>query len=162
MPLTVLRPSLAVAGRVVGGTALAGVAGIAWSAGVEVRWFALRRCTVPVLPAGHRPLKVLHVSDLHLTPSQARKRRWVQGLAELEPDLVVSTGDNLAHQRSVPFVVEALGGLLDVPGVFVFGSNDYFAPTLRNPARYLMPDDGQRNTHTPRLPIDTSRPYREQ
>ena len=28
----------------------------------------------------------------------------------------------------------------------MFGSNDYFAPTLRNPLRYLLPDDGQRNT----------------
>jgi uncharacterized protein len=158
-PASPPRPALATAGRVVGATALAGAAGVAWSAGVEVRWFVLRRCTVPVLPAGHGPLKVLHVSDLHLTPGQVRKRRWVQGLAELEPDLVVNTGDNLAHQQSVPVVLEALGGLLDVPGVFVFGSNDYFAPTLRNPARYLLPDDGQRNTHThtPRLPYDDLR-----
>jgi predicted MPP superfamily phosphohydrolase len=133
------------------------VAGLVWSAGVEVRWFTLRRCTAPVLPAGHQPLRVLHVSDLHLTPTQARKRRWVRRLAELEPHLVVSTGDNLAHQRSVPFVLEAYGDLLDVPGVFVFGSNDYFAPTLRNPVRYLLPDDGQRNTHTSRLPSDELR-----
>ena len=36
------------------------------------------------------------------------------------------------------------------PGVFVFGSNDYFSPTLRNPLRYLLPDDGKRNTaHAP-------------
>ena len=150
-------PTPAAASRVVGAAALAGAAVVAWSAGVEVRWFTLRRCTAPVLPAGHQPLRVLHVSDLHLTPGQARKRRWVQALAELEPDLVVNTGDNLAHQRSVPFVLEAYGALLDVPGVFVFGSNDYFAPTLRNPARYLLPDDGQRNTHTPRLPYDDLR-----
>ena len=38
------------------------------------------------------------------------------------------------------------------PGVFVFGSNDYFSPTLRNPLRYLLPDDGRRNTNTPKLP----------
>jgi predicted MPP superfamily phosphohydrolase len=36
--------------------------------------------------------------------------------------------------------------------VFVLGSNDYFAPTLRNPLRYLLPDDGSRNTHTAKLP----------
>ncbi len=36
--------------------------------------------------------------------------------------------------------------------MFVFGSNDYFAPTLRNPLWYLFPDDGRRNTHTPKLP----------
>ena len=39
-----------------------------------------------------------------------------------------------------------------MPGVFVFGSNDYFAPTLRNPLRYLLPDDGKRHTDTPQLP----------
>jgi len=144
--------ALRTVGRVTGAAALAGAATLAWSAGVEVRWFALRRRTVPVLPAGHEPLRVLHVSDLHLTPSQGRKRAWVQGLAALEPDLVVNTGDNLAHPDSVPAVLDAFGGLLDAPGVFVFGSNDYFAPSLRNPVRYLLPDDGQRNTHTPKLP----------
>lgn len=128
------------------------MAGVAYAAGVEVRWFALRRATVPVLPPGHGPLRVLHVSDLHLTPGQGRKRAWVRALADLEPDLVVSTGDSLAHRDAVPAVLDALDGLLDVPGVFVFGSNDYFAPSLRNPVRYLLPDSGQRGTQTPRLP----------
>jgi hypothetical protein len=30
-----------------------------------------------VLPAGARPLKVLHVSDMHMTTRQERKQRWV-------------------------------------------------------------------------------------
>ncbi len=34
----------------------------------------------------------------------------------------------------------------------MFGSNDYFSPGWRNPARYLLPDTGHRNTHTPQLP----------
>jgi predicted MPP superfamily phosphohydrolase len=129
----------------------AGVLGLGWAAGVEVRWFALRRVSVPVLPAGQPPLKVLHLSDLHMTPGQRRKQTWVRGLAALRPDLVVSTGDSLAHMRAVPVVLEALGELLHVPGVFVFGSNDYFAPVMRNPARYLLPD-GRRNPRAPRLP----------
>ena len=33
-----------------------------------------------------------------------------------EPDLVVNTGDNLAHPKAVPAVVQALGDLLSVPG----------------------------------------------
>ena len=45
----------------------------------------------------------------------------------------------------------------DRPGVFVFGSNDYYAPTPRNPAWYLLPDDGRRNTHTPKLPFEDLR-----
>ena len=36
-----------------------------------------------------------------------------------------------------PYVRRTLGRLLDLPGVFVWGSNDYFAPTFRNPLLYL-------------------------
>jgi predicted MPP superfamily phosphohydrolase len=125
---------------------------VAYAAGVEVRWFALREAELPVLPPGRRPLSVLHLSDLHVTPRQGRKQAWVRALADLRPDLVVSTGDNLAHMQAVPVVLDMLDGLLDVPGVFVLGSNDYFSPTLRNPARYLLPDDGRRNTSTRQLP----------
>jgi predicted MPP superfamily phosphohydrolase len=131
---------------------MTGAVALAYAALVEVRWFVLRRAVVPVLPPGHAAIRVLHLSDLHLTPAQRRKQEWVRGLAALEPDLVVNTGDNLAHLQSVPVVLDALGDLLDVPGVFVFGSNDYFAPSPRNPVRYLLPDNGQRNTHAPKLP----------
>ena len=132
--------------------AACGVATLVYCAGWEVRAFTLRRVSVPALPAGADPLTVLHVSDLHLTPSQGRKQAWLRSLADLEPDLVVNTGDNLAHMKSVPVLLDCLGPLLDVPGVFVMGSNDYFAPSTRNPVRYLLPDDGRRNTHTPKLP----------
>ena len=139
-------------GWTVGAGGVVGLGTLAWSAGIEVRSFVTRRVELPVLPVGHRPLKVLHVSDLHLTPSQGAKRRWLASLAELEPDLVVDTGDNLAHMDAVDPVLEGFGRLLDKPGVFVFGSNDYFAPTAKNPLWYLFPDDGRRSTHTPRLP----------
>lgn len=130
------------------------VAGVALTAYamVEARAYTLRRATVPVLPPGSPDLRVLHLSDIHLTPGQASKQEWLRGLAGLQPDLVVNTGDNLAHRDSVPVLLRSLGVLLDVPGVYVLGSNDYFSPTLRNPLRYLLPDDGHRNTNTPHLP----------
>ncbi|HZY29077.1 MAG TPA: metallophosphoesterase [Jiangellaceae bacterium] len=125
---------------------------LAYAAGYEVRAFRLRRFDVPVLPSGSRPLRVLHVSDLHMTPGQDRKKAWVRGLAALEPDLVVNTGDNLAHQHAVPTVLNALEPLMDRPGVFVGGSNDYYAPKLKNPARYLLPSDRHRHVHGGHLP----------
>jgi predicted MPP superfamily phosphohydrolase len=125
---------------------------LAYAAGVEVRWFALRTAETPVLPPGHAPLRVLHLSDLHMTPGPRRKQEGVTGLSTLRPDLVIDTGDNLAHAASVPAVRDSLGLLLDAPGVFVFGSNDYFSPTLRNPLRYLLPDDGSRNISSAPLP----------
>jgi predicted MPP superfamily phosphohydrolase len=72
-----------------------------------------------------------------MRPSQRRKQAWVRDLASWTPDFIVNTGDNLSHPKAVPAVVQALGDLLSVPGVFVFGSNDYFAPKLKNPANYL-------------------------
>lgn len=138
-------------GRTLGALGAAGVAGAGY-AWCEARWFALRHVEVPVLPAGAAELRVLHLSDLHLVPRQRRKVEWVRSLAALEPDLVVNTGDSLASPDAVGVLLDALGRLLDAPGVFVLGSNDYFAPSLRNPARYLLPDDGSRNISTPELP----------
>lgn len=114
-----------------------GVSGIGYAAGIERRHWTLREATLPVLAENARPLRVLHVSDLHITPGQRSKQRWVAALAELEPDLVVNTGDNLAHLRGVPTALAALGPLLQRPGLFVFGSNDYYGPTFKNPAHYL-------------------------
>ncbi|MGB7360249.1 MAG: metallophosphoesterase, partial [Mycobacterium sp.] len=99
--------------------------------------FVVREATMPVLSPGSSPLKVLHISDIHMRPSQRRKQAWLRELAGWNPDFVVNTGDNLSHPKAVPAVVQALGDLLSVPGVFVFGSNDYFAPKLKNPANYL-------------------------
>src|ERR1700736_4638650 len=113
------------------------VAGIGYASLIERNAFVLREVTIPVLSPGSSPLKVLHISDIHMRPKQRRKQAWLRELARWEPDLVVNTGDNLAHPKAVPAVVQSLGDLLSVPGVFVFGSNDYFGPRLKNPANYL-------------------------
>ena len=131
------------------GTAAVGAAGLAYSSGYELRSFRLRQVTVPILPAGQPPLRVLQVTDLHMTPRQRSKQAWVRGLAALEPDLVIDTGDNLAHLQAVPSVLHALEPLLERPGAFVFGSNDFYAPQPKNPARYFLPAGERRPTGAP-------------
>ena len=118
--------------------AAAAVAGLAYASLYEVNAFTLREFTVPVLKPGSEQLRILHLSDIHMTPGQHRKQDWLRGLAALEPDLVVNTGDNLAHTDALPSVLRAYGDLLDLPGVFVFGSNDYFSPRPKNPLHYLI------------------------
>ncbi|GAA3894864.1 metallophosphoesterase [Streptomyces lacrimifluminis] len=113
-------------------------AGLVYSAGFETRSFRLRRVTVPVLPAGMRPLRVLQVSDIHMVGGQYKKQRWLRSLAGLRPDFVINTGDNLSDPEGVPEVLDALGPLMEFPGAYVFGSNDYYGPKPRNPARYLV------------------------
>ena len=122
--------------RGLGSLTAAGALGLSY-AFAESRAYTLRRFELPVLPAGTAPLRVLHLSDLHLTPRNHREVSWVRSLNGLEPDLVVNTGDNLASLQGVPTVLDALTPLLERPGVFVLGSNDYYAPKVKNPARYL-------------------------
>lgn len=133
--------------------AAAGATGLGY-AWLEARHFVLRRASLPVLPPDADPLRVLHLSDLHMVPRQHRKQAWLRGLGDLEPDLVVSTGDTLADMDAVETALEAHGELLHRPGVFVLGSNDYYAPRVKNPARYLLRHGGQKRIIGERLPTD--------
>ena len=118
-------------------TAAAGAAAIGYAVVVERNWFVLRRLEIPVLPAGTGPLRVLHISDAHLTPGRKLLMSWIRSLDDLDPHLVVNTGDSIAHRQSVELFLDSLGPLLDRPGAFVLGSNDLFAPEPANPAMYL-------------------------
>ncbi len=140
------RIPLTVAGTLAG----LSVATLAYAAGYERTHWTLRRFEVPALPPGSEPLRLLHLSDIHMTPNQNGKQAWIRALDRLDPHLVAVTGDNLAHADAVPGVVRALGPLLDRPGIMVFGSNDYYAPVPKNPLRYLNP--GHKRVHGIPLP----------
>ncbi|MGV1004834.1 MAG: metallophosphoesterase [Candidatus Nanopelagicales bacterium] len=107
----------------------------------EARQYQLRRTTV-VIPAHHPErrlpdLRILHLSDLHLSHRDLDRVAWVRRLGDLRPDLVVGTGDFHGEPDAADLIVRTLGSLLSVPGVFVHGSNDFFAPTRSNPLRYF-------------------------
>jgi len=123
--------------RAVTALGLAAAGGIAYSSLVERNLFGLRREVVPCLPPGARPLRLLHLSDPHLVARQQRKRSFISALAELEPDLVVHTGDTLGGADGVDAVAECFGPLLAFPGVFCLGSNDYYGPAPKNPLKYF-------------------------
>ena len=126
------------------GAVAAGAATFAYASLIERNLFTLRRFDVPVLEPDAEPLRILHISDLHMMPDQRRKQAWVAALGGLDPDLVVVTGDNMADPESVPGVLRALDPLLAVPGAFVFGSNDYSGPRWKNPLKYVVPNQHER------------------
>jgi len=141
-------------------TAAAGAAaGIGYASLIERNWFALRQFEIPVLSPGTGPLRVLHISDTHLTPNRGRLISWVRSLDELDPHLVVNTGDSIAHPEAVESLMEGLGPLLTRPGVFVLGSNDLHAPKARNPLRYFTGPSSHWPTRrkTPDLPWEKLR-----
>jgi len=134
-------------------TAAAGAAALGYAGIVERNWFVLRKLEIPVLPPGRGPLRILHISDAHLTPGRKRLRSWIRSLQDLDPHLVVNTGDSIAHPEAVRYFLDSLGPLLDRPGVFVLGSNDLYRPKAANPASYLLgPSSRRRTKRKPDLP----------
>lgn len=130
-----------------------GLGVLAYASLVERNVFTVRNESIDVLEPGSPSIRVLHLSDIHLAPWQKRKVNWIRRLVSLRPDLIIVTGDSLGHADSVPELARALSVFEGTPGVFVHGSNDYFAPRMPNPFTYLFrpsqPDqDGERiDTH---------------
>ena len=137
-------------GRLVASGFGLGAATLAYGGLIERNAFTLRRFDVPVLAPGSSPLRLLHVSDLHITAPQKRKQAWIGSLARLAPDLVINTGDTISDPYAIPAIMDALGPLLDFPGAFVPGNNDYYAPKLKNPIRYFVPEHNR--VFGPKLP----------
>ncbi len=122
---------------------------IIWATCIERFWFAIKEDSLEILPKGSKDIVVLHISDIHMAPWQKRKQRWISKLAsKVSPDLVINTGDNLGHKQGVQPVLDSLETLKGIPGVFVSGSNDIYAPVKRNPIAYLLrPSDRHREQH---------------
>lgn len=91
------------------------------------------------LPANedYAPLRILHISDLHLTKCRYAQLRFLVQAAHTHPDLLVFTGDLISQAAVLPQLARALESFAGIPGVFVYGSNDYTAPHFKNPFRYL-------------------------
>jgi uncharacterized protein len=133
-----------------------GVGVLAYAGLVERRWYRLRRVRVPGVAHGSSaPLRILHVSDVHLVPGQAHRVRFLKSLADLDHDLVVATGDLLGAEAAEDATVEALAPLTSGgrPGVVVLGSNDYYGPLPKSPTAYFT--HPERRVHG--TPLDTRR-----
>ena len=135
---------------------LAALAVILWATCIERYWFAIKTSELKVLPLGSPDIVVLHISDIHMAPWQKYKQRWIRKLnTKVNPDLVINTGDNLGHARGINPVLEALNPLTGVPGVFVNGSNDLYAPAKRNPFQYLLRPSERHREEDANLKLDT-------
>lgn len=143
---------------VAGGVIGIGAACVGWGV-LEAHLFTVRRVSVPVLPPGSSPIKVLHISDVHLLERQSDKLRFLRSLAHVEPDLIVNTGDNICSAGAIAALHTSLQDFRDVPGVFVFGSNDYQAPRFKNPFRYVTRgrSTASQDDIVPTLPTDMLR-----
>ncbi len=125
----------------------------------EARQYTLRAAQVRVRRPSNRaggapaPLRILHLSDLHLAPRDTDRIDWIRSLGRLDVQLTVVTGDLHGDARGPELALRALDPLLDRPGLFVRGSNDYYTPARANPAKYLT---GPSELHRRRPSIDVT------
>lgn len=88
----------------------------------------------PPAPLERRPLRIVQIADPHLGPWKPVKklRRQIDALVDLDPDLVLLTGDFLTMEGSgTPgALAEALAPLRRVPGrcFAIFGNHDHESP----------------------------------
>ncbi|MGH2788548.1 MAG: metallophosphoesterase [Actinomycetota bacterium] len=112
--------------------ALAGVA-IGAYAVAEARSYRVTTLPVPI-PHTAPALRVLHLSDLHLTARNRKLVGWLENLpAAIGPiDLAVATGDLIDDNSGIEPTVGVLNRFEAPLGCYyVLGSHDYFQSTLR-------------------------------
>ena len=139
--------------RILLGFVAFGVACFLYASLVERNWFALRRHHVPCLPPGSRPVRVLHISDLHFRRGQRRKHRFLARCAAFSPDLVVATGDFLDEESGIDVAVPAVAQIRPPGGaLFVLGSHDYYSSSFGNPLKYFRGPSNRKPPRSPELP----------
>ena len=111
----------------------------------------LRRYDVPGLPLARRPMRLLHISDMHLTPGRTPAVSFIRSLDALQPDLVVNTGDSIAHPDAIEPLLDVLGPLPTARGCSSTAPTT-FTTEADAPVRYLWRDSELRARDVPDLP----------
>src|SRR5262245_25564634 len=97
----------------------------------------------PKLHRGSRPIRIVHLSDLHSDPRPRLEARLPQTVAAEHPDVIVFTGDSINSLEALPVFRECISALAKLAPTFVvrgnvdaadFGGIDVFDNT---PAREL-------------------------
>src|SRR2546427_6082845 len=104
MPAAIMANLGSVGWRAGVAVAAAGAACVAYGVFVEHDWFRSTRYRLEILPAGARPLTLLHLSDLHFTRRNGRKRRFLASLPP--PHIALGAGGFLGEPQGGENAVE--------------------------------------------------------
>jgi predicted MPP superfamily phosphohydrolase len=110
------------------------------SDGLALEWLEVVELDLDIrnLPQQFVGKRIVHVSDLHCSRTVSKK--YLQGCVErinqLEPDIIVLTGDFVTYDKYGRFknkVAKVLRGLRSTMGVYAcLGNHDYDSPIRRN------------------------------
>jgi len=113
----------------------AGVLCMLYGRFVEPRWIEVTETRVPTarLPAGHRGVRIVHLSDIHSVEAPLLEDRLPDIVRGLRPDVVVFTGDASSTPEGVRVFRDCLARVAMIAPTFaVSGNHDvWFYPELR-------------------------------
>jgi predicted MPP superfamily phosphohydrolase len=102
-------------------------------------------------------LRILHISDSHLTRKDRHRAAYLQRLPALVgevPDLVLATGDMIEDDSGIDLLLDSLDHYEAKLGKFyVLGSHDYFRAEFKLPTKYFT----GRKAPVPARRADTAR-----
>lgn len=116
-----------IAHRGILGLAGLGLLCVAYGLRVEPYWVEVTesRITSPRLPQGSRPIRIVHLSDLHCDPAPRVEERLPDLIAARKPDLIVFSGDAVNSRSGIPVLKALLTRLSAIaPTVVVRGNWD--------------------------------------
>jgi predicted MPP superfamily phosphohydrolase len=107
--------------------ALAGLGLLCFAYGyfIEPYWPAVTRARIESakLPQGARPVRLVHISDLHSDPRPRLEERLPGIVAALRPDLIVFTGDALNSPAALPVFKNCMTQLARIAPTFAVRGN---------------------------------------
>ena len=111
---------------------------VLWAIFVEPNWYRLRRVTVSIPKKVHKPITILHLSDIHFHKKKiGSKKRFFQRLSMLNPDLIFLTGDIIDCDNGIDTACRSLSGLRARYGTFmILGNHDYYDYRLKDVLLY--------------------------
>jgi predicted MPP superfamily phosphohydrolase len=107
------------------GLATLGLLCAAYAYFVEPYWPEVThvRIATPKLPKGSRPIRIVHVSDLHSDPKPRLEARLPGIVAAQEPDLIVFTGDAANGLAGMPLARRCLSAIAEIAPTFAVTGN---------------------------------------
>ncbi len=92
---------------------------------VEPYWLDVTHVSITShkLPAGTRPIRIVHISDLHSDPAPRLEERLPHVIAEQDPDIIVFTGDALNSEDGLPVFKRCLSEIAKLAPTFAVKGN---------------------------------------
>jgi predicted MPP superfamily phosphohydrolase len=111
--------------RAVLGLAVVGLGCMAYGYFLEPYWPEITHVpiTSPKLRGASRPIRIVHISDLHSDPKPRLEERLPALIADQKPDLIAFTGDAINSPAALPILRRCLTRLSELAPTFVVKGN---------------------------------------